>query len=102
MIADAFEFLIAEGLAQPPVFVHRDYHSRNLMVVTRAQSRCLDFQDALRGPIGYDLVSLLKDCYISWSRERVERWVSEYRDLLRSRGGCRSGQRYASFCVGSI
>jgi N-acetylmuramate 1-kinase len=87
LIADAFEFLIAEGLAQPSVFVHRDYHSRNLMVVTRRNPGVLDFQDALRGPIGYDLVSLLKDCYISWSRDRVERWVSEYRDLLRSRGG---------------
>jgi N-acetylmuramate 1-kinase len=86
-IADAFEFLIAAGLAQPTVFVHRDYHSRNLMVVTRRNPGVLDFQDALRGPIGYDLVSLLKDCYISWPRERVERWVSEYRDLLRTRGG---------------
>ena len=86
-IADAFEFLIQEALAQPAVFVHRDYHSRNLMVVEDRNPGVLDFQDALRGPIGYDLVSLLKDCYISWPRERVERWVSEYRDLLKSRGG---------------
>jgi hypothetical protein len=85
------EFLINEALLQPQVFVHRDFHSRNLMVL--AQSRTdnrgpgvIDFQDALRGPIGYDLVSLLKDCYISWSRERVERWVRGYRRVLGNLG----------------
>jgi aminoglycoside/choline kinase family phosphotransferase len=87
MIAAAFEFLIGEALTQPAVFVHRDYHSRNLMVVDDRNPGILDFQDALRGPIGYDLVSLLKDCYISWPRERVVRWVSDYRALLRSQGG---------------
>jgi N-acetylmuramate 1-kinase len=87
MIAAAFEFLITEALAQPAVFVHRDYHSRNLMVVDDRNPGVIDFQDALRGPIGYDLVSLLKDCYISWPRERVVRWVSSYRALLRSQGG---------------
>jgi N-acetylmuramate 1-kinase len=86
MIATTFESLIAEALEQPAVFVHRDYHSRNLMVVDDRNPGILDFQDALRGPIGYDLVSLLKDCYISWPRARVVRWVSEYRALLRSRG----------------
>jgi aminoglycoside/choline kinase family phosphotransferase len=86
-IATAFEFLIQEALAQPTVFVHRDYHSRNLMVVEDRNPGVLDFQDALRGPIGYDLVSLLKDCYISWPRERVESWVVQYRQRLRSRGG---------------
>jgi aminoglycoside/choline kinase family phosphotransferase len=86
MIADAFEFLIVEALAQPAVFVHRDFHSRNLMVVKDRNPGVLDFQDALRGPIGYDLVSLLKDCYISWPRERVVGWVREHRALLRSHG----------------
>ena len=114
MIAAAFEFLIAEALAQPSVFVHRDYHSRNLMVIddrvpggptvgarmpgapdgSARNPGVLDFQDALRGPIGYDLVSLLKDCYISWPRERVVGWVSGYRTLLRSQGGAR-GRRLA-------
>jgi N-acetylmuramate 1-kinase len=87
MISASFEFLIAEALAQPAVFVHRDYHSRNLMVVDHHNPGILDFQDALRGPIGYDLVSLLKDCYISWPRERVVRWVGEHRSLLRSSYG---------------
>ena len=87
LIAAAFEFLITEALAQPAVFVHRDYHSRNLMVVGKRNPGILDFQDALRGPIGYDLVSLLKDCYISWPRQRTVHWVSGYRTLLRSQGG---------------
>ena len=87
MIAAAFEFLIGEALSQPEVFVHRDYHSRNLMVLAERNPGVIDFQDALRGPIGYDLVSLLKDCYISWPRARVLEWVSGYRALLQSRGG---------------
>jgi len=80
------EILINEALLQPQVFVHRDYHSRNLMVLNEGGPGVIDFQDALRGPIGYDLVSLLKDCYISWSRERVERWVRGYRRVLGTLG----------------
>jgi aminoglycoside/choline kinase family phosphotransferase len=86
VIAAAFEFLIVEALAQPAVFVHRDFHSRNLMVLAERNPGIIDFQDALRGPVGYDLVSLLKDCYISWPREQVVGWVGEYRGLLRSLG----------------
>lgn len=85
-IRAAFEFLVKEGLSQPKVFVHRDYHSRNLMVTRERNPGVIDFQDALCGPIGYDLVSLLKDCYISWPRERVERWVSGYRAKLAGHG----------------
>jgi aminoglycoside/choline kinase family phosphotransferase len=87
MLETAYEFLIQEALAQPKVFVHRDYHSRNLMVLEERNPGILDFQDALYGPIGYDLVSLLKDCYISWPRDRVVRWVAEYRARLGSLGG---------------
>jgi N-acetylmuramate 1-kinase len=87
VISTAFEFLIAEALAQPAVFVHRDYHSRNLMVLTDRNPGIIDFQDALRGPIGYDLVSVLKDCYISWPRERVVSWVAGHRKLLRTAYG---------------
>jgi aminoglycoside/choline kinase family phosphotransferase len=87
LLTVTFEFLINEALLQPQVFVHRDYHSRNLMALDPAVEGgggpgVIDFQDALRGPVGYDLVSLLKDCYISWSRERVERWVKGYRRVL--------------------
>jgi N-acetylmuramate 1-kinase len=85
-ITRAFEFLIQAALAQPTVFVHRDFHSRNLMVIEDRNPGIIDFQDALRGPVGYDLVSLLKDCYISWPRERVEKWVAGFRALLRSKG----------------
>jgi len=86
VLDSAFEFLIAEALLQPQVFVHRDYHSRNLMVVGDRNPGIIDFQDALRGPIGYDLASVLKDCYISWPRERVEKWLSGYRRALLTRG----------------
>jgi N-acetylmuramate 1-kinase len=91
LLTVTFEFLINEALLQPQVFVHRDYHSRNLMVLPAASMDkggpgVIDFQDALRGPVGYDLVSLLKDCYISWSRERVERWVKGYRRVLGNLG----------------
>jgi aminoglycoside/choline kinase family phosphotransferase len=87
-IVDAsFEFLAKEALAQPVVFVHRDYHSRNLMVTRENNPGVIDFQDALAGPVGYDLASILKDCYIAWPRERVVRWVNAYRELLVKRGG---------------
>jgi aminoglycoside/choline kinase family phosphotransferase len=79
----SFEFLGSQALAQPTVFVHRDYHSRNLMLLEERSPGVIDFQDALAGPVGYDLVSLLKDCYIEWPRARVEQWVSGYRALLR-------------------
>ncbi len=88
MISAAFEFLVAEALAQPQVFVHRDYHSRNLMITQERNPGIIDFQDALRGPVGYDLVSLLKDCYISWPRARVEGWVRDYR-LMVHKGAAR-------------
>lgn len=86
VLGRAFEFLITAALTQPQVFVHRDYHSRNLMVVADRNPGIIDFQDARCGPAGYDLVSLLKDCYISWPRARVEGWVSGYRATLLARG----------------
>jgi N-acetylmuramate 1-kinase len=87
LIESTFEFLIAEALAQPIVFVHRDFHSRNLMVLGTGNPGIIDFQDALAGPCGYDLVSLLKDCYIGWPRARVEGWVRGYRARLIAAGG---------------
>jgi aminoglycoside/choline kinase family phosphotransferase len=82
LLAATFDFLVREALAQPVVFVHRDYHSRNLMQLEHGGPGILDFQDALAGPIGYDLVSLLKDCYIAWPRARVESWVEAYRQRV--------------------
>ena len=87
LIESAFAFLTREALAQPAVFVHRDYHARNLMVVSARNPGIIDFQDALCGPVGYDLVSILKDCYIAWPRERVLGWVSAHRARLIAQGG---------------
>lgn len=85
-----YDALVAEALRQPRVFVHRDYHSRNLMVGDGARfgpnPGILDFQDAVHGPLTYDLVSLLRDCYIAWPIERVERWVSEFFEHARRAG----------------
>ncbi|WP_235898714.1 aminoglycoside phosphotransferase family protein [Parahaliea maris] len=117
VFADAAGLLVDSALAQPRVFVHRDFHSRNLMVVDAGgQGEALaeaaaevggaaeglaegpaegaagsalaviDFQDAVFGPITYDLVSLLRDCYIRWPRDRVEAWALAQRDALQSAG----------------
>src|SRR3972149_1340792 len=73
-----FEFLQETALTQPRVFVHRDYHSRNLMICEEHNPGILDFQDAVIGPVTYDLVSLLKDCYIKWPREKVNAWALDF------------------------
>jgi aminoglycoside/choline kinase family phosphotransferase len=73
-----FNLLTAEALAQPQVLVHRDYHSRNLMLLDAGELGVIDFQDAVRGPVTYDLVSLLRDCYVSWPPERVDAWALGY------------------------
>ncbi len=86
VLAASFEFLTREALAQPLVFVHRDYHSRNLMRLASRNPGIIDFQDALAGAVAYDLVSLLKDCYIDWPRAQVEHWVSGYRARLAGAG----------------
>ncbi|HWP00801.1 MAG TPA: phosphotransferase [Methylococcus sp.] len=76
--------LLASALSQPRVVVHRDFHSRNLMVTERNNPGVLDFQDAVIGPLTYDLVSLLRDCYIAWPEERVRNWLEDYRRRLRT------------------
>lgn len=86
VLHDAFDALIRAALEQPRVFVHRDYHSRNLMVTPFNQPGVLDFQDAVVGAVTYDLVSLLRDCYIAWPRERVEAWALGYRDAATKAG----------------
>jgi aminoglycoside/choline kinase family phosphotransferase len=81
MLENVYRFLVDASLGQRQVFVHRDYHSRNLMYRENAPPGVLDFQDAVLGPVTYDLVSLLKDCYICWPRARVNAWVLEYAAL---------------------
>jgi aminoglycoside/choline kinase family phosphotransferase len=96
MLADTFEVLCREALSQPRVFVHRDYHSRNLMVFPGDNPGVLDFQDALNGPVTYDLVSLFRDCYIEWPAARVRDWVLRYRSMAQA-GGVDVGADEAQF-----
>ena len=80
-----FQIVLKNNLAQKRVYVHRDYHSRNLMVTDRNPG-ILDFQDAVYGPITYDLVSLFKDAYIAWPEERVLDWTIRYWEKARAAG----------------
>lgn len=80
-----FSRILQNNLAQPKVLVHRDYHSRNLMV-TSPNPGIIDFQDAVYGPITYDLVSLLKDAYIHWDEERILDWAIRYWEKARKTG----------------
>ncbi|MGZ5029287.1 MAG: aminoglycoside phosphotransferase family protein [Methylobacter sp.] len=78
--------LTTSALEQPRTFVHRDYHSRNLMVLDSDSPGIIDFQDAVIGPITYDLVSLLRDCYIAWPDHQVEQWRLDYFERLQRAG----------------
>jgi aminoglycoside/choline kinase family phosphotransferase len=82
VLAETWQILIDSALEQPKVCVHRDYHSRNLMITDTDSPGVLDFQDAVVGPVTYDLVSLLRDCYIVWPQQRVENWVLGYHRRL--------------------
>lgn len=81
-LLQCFDFLAESAAAQPQVFMHRDYHSANLMRLPDETVGVLDFQDAFQGPVTYDVVSLLRDCYISWPTTQVHRWVRYYWELL--------------------
>ena len=70
-----YELLEKNALEQPQVFVHRDYHSRNIMMLDNNCLGIIDFQDAVKGPISYDLVSLLRDCYINWPQDKLKQWI---------------------------
>ena len=85
-LENVFTQIIAVNLAQPRVYVHRDYHSRNLMYVEESNPGILDFQDAVFGPITYDLVSLFKDAYIRWEEEQVIDWLVRYWEKARLAG----------------
>jgi len=78
VLTDSFTVLAQAALDQPRVWVHRDFHSRNLMVLVSDNPGVLDFQDAVVGPVTYDLVSLLRDCYIAWPEDWVGGWVRRY------------------------
>lgn len=80
LIEQSFHWITQQLQQQPQVFIHRDYHSRNLMIIPEPTPHLgvIDFQDAMIGPYTYDLVSLLKDCYIQWPTEQVLTWVRTF------------------------
>lgn len=92
VIEVAFRALVTAASAQPVVFVHRDFHSRNLLLLPIDPARpaealgIIDFQDAVRGPLTYDIVSLLRDCYIAWPESQVMHWVEQYHARARDAG----------------
>ncbi|HTH94995.1 MAG TPA: phosphotransferase [Rhodocyclaceae bacterium] len=85
MLETIFQRILTVNLAEPRVYVHRDYHARNLMVAN-PNPGVIDFQDAVYGPMSYDLVSLFKDAYISWDEEIVIDWLVRYWEKARKRG----------------
>jgi aminoglycoside/choline kinase family phosphotransferase len=80
IIEQTFEQLCTAISTQSTGFVHRDYHSRNLLQTTTNNPGIIDYQDAVTGPLTYDVVSLLRDCYIAWPIKQVEAWALSYRD----------------------
>ncbi len=86
MLNAVFELMIGNALLQPQFFVHRDYHSRNLMVTRPGYPGIIDFQDAVKGAVTYDLVSLLRDCYLTLPSGEVTRWVNGFRRMLLDNG----------------
>ena len=78
VIETGFKILVESALDQPRVCVHRDFHSRNLMVLEHDNPGVIDFQDAVFGPLTYDLVSLLRDCYVSWPAQHVGQWMQDF------------------------
>ena len=105
LLADTWQFLEQAALAQTQVRVHRDYHSRNLMVRQSADGShpedqppgIIDFQDAVTGPVTYDLVSLLRDCYIVWPAQDVSRWLQHYYRQAQQRGILPAGLTFDGF-----
>ena len=83
VIDEAFEQLINNSLAQPQVPMHRDFHSRNLMLVENNEIACIDFQDMVLGPITYDAVSLLRDCYCRWDDKTIDTLKQHYYQLIK-------------------
>jgi len=85
LVDETFDLIVRNNLAQPAVFVHRDYMPRNLMVA-QPNPGVLDFQDAVMGPISYDVVSLFKDAFVSWDEARVLDWTIRYWEKARRAG----------------
>ncbi len=86
VLEQTYQHLIESALQQPVTCIHRDYHSRNLLLVNGKHVGILDFQDAMWGPVTYDLVSLLRDCYIDWPQTKIETWALTYKAQLTESG----------------
>ena len=102
IIDNFFHHLAEQIMQQPYVFIHRDFHARNLMSLSTGELGVLDFQDPMLGPISYDLVSLLKDAYISWPRQKQELWLSYYHNQVLKQGILNNyalGQLYNDFDI---
>jgi len=97
--ADFCNDIIASALDQPCCFVHRDYHSSNLLKTADGQVGIIDFQDAVNGPISYDFISLIWDRYINWPRSQVENWMEEFRQMLGPDFGQKIGpEQWRRYC----
>lgn len=83
-LTDCFKVLIGAIFEQPKVFMHRDYHSRNIMILENDELGIIDFQDAVHGPIVYDIVSLLRDCYLRWPDEIIAPLSECYRQRVQA------------------
>ena len=94
MLAHTFALLEQNALQQPQTFVHRDYHARNLMLLNNDRLGVIDFQDAVLGPVSYDLVSLLRDCYIDWPAAKIEQWLRCFIDQQHSQYQYREFKRW--------
>ena len=86
ILKEIYSFLAKQALDQPQVFVHRDYHSKNLMLSDSFSLAMIDFQDAVIGPVTYDLVSLLKDCYVDLSPSLLHSEANFFRRVLLEKG----------------
>ncbi|WP_191321706.1 aminoglycoside phosphotransferase family protein [Colwellia sp. C1TZA3] len=81
-LSTCFDVLVSAIIEQPKVFMHRDYHSRNIMLLANDKLGVIDFQDAVKGPVIYDLVSLLKDCYVRWPKQLITPLMEDYRQQV--------------------
>lgn len=86
LLNEVFDLLIQSAVAQPQAFVHRDFHSRNLMLADDGRLGVIDFQDGVVGPVTYDAVSLLRDCYVRWPQQEVAAWFADLRETAIGEG----------------
>jgi aminoglycoside/choline kinase family phosphotransferase len=93
LLAELYDRLAESALEQPQVVTHRDFHSRNLVHNPGTALGVIDFQDAVTGPLTYDLVSLLRDCYIKWPEDQVQRWALAYASMATDAGLLHDGSR---------